>query len=55
MKKPIMTLGGCLLVSSVTLASSFSDTAEIVSIKEVFRTETIRSPLSGLRRKNDDC
>ncbi|UYM15635.1 glycine zipper 2TM domain-containing protein [Endozoicomonas euniceicola] len=44
MKKPLIALGSCLLMSNVTVASSFSDTARIISVKEIFRTETIRKP-----------
>ncbi|MET4694787.1 glycine zipper 2TM domain-containing protein [Endozoicomonas lisbonensis] len=51
MKKSIIALGSCLLMSNIAVASSFSDTAEIVSVKEIFRTETIRTPYQVCEEK----
>ncbi|AMO56323.1 hypothetical protein GZ77_05860 [Endozoicomonas montiporae] len=51
MKKSIIALGCCLLASNAVLASSFSDTAKIVSVDEIFRTETIRTPYQVCEEK----
>ena len=51
MKKSIIALGSCLLMSNIAVASSFSDTAEIISVKEIFRTETIRTPYQVCEEK----